>query len=312
MKLILGSKFAFNLLFGTTALLLTMTLLAQDSTSKSNSDYQLIKIETFPSQIISPRPIEILVPSVSDQNVTFPVLYMFDGQNLFHSFKGWSGELNEGWRVDAVLDRLNRAGSLGQIIVVGIYNAKEKRGAEYMPAKPYDLVQKRIAETTHEWYQSFREFPPESDKQLRFIVEELKPYMDANFRTRKTKEYTFVAGSSMGGLISAYAICEYPDIFGGAACLSTHWSPLDGVFLEYLKDHLPDPASHKLYFDLGTEGLDAGYELYQNKVDSMMIARGFEKDVNWMTREFVGAKHHEDDWHARFHIPLQFLIKPEE
>lgn len=126
MKLILESKFVFNLLFGTTALLLTMTLLALDSASKSNSGYQLITIDTFPSQIISPRPIEILVPSLSDQNATFPVLYMFDGQNLFHSFKGWSGELNEGWRVDAVIDRLNRAGSFEQIIVVGIYKCKRK------------------------------------------------------------------------------------------------------------------------------------------------------------------------------------------
>ena len=65
-------------------------------------------------------------------------------------------------------------------------------------------------------------------------MKELKPYIDANYKTDRGK-LTFLAGASMGGLISAYAISEYPNIFGGAACLSTHWPALDGVFIEYLK-----------------------------------------------------------------------------
>ena len=112
----------------------------------------------------------------------------------------------------------------------------------------------------------------------------------------------------MGGLISAYAICEYPEVFGGAACFSTHWPPLEGVFLEYLKENLPDPSTHKIYFDYGTEGLDAEYEAFQKIADAAMEKRGFIKDKNWKTIKFEGHTHHEKDWHRRFHIPMEFLL----
>jgi predicted alpha/beta superfamily hydrolase len=67
-------------------------------------------------------------------------------------------------------------------------------------------------------------------------------------------------GSSAGALISAYAMAEYPNIFGGAGGISTHWPVGDGIVIDYLKNHLPDPGTHKFYFDFGTETLDAGYE----------------------------------------------------
>jgi predicted alpha/beta superfamily hydrolase len=193
-------------------------------------------------------------------------------------------------------------------MVVGIFNGQEKRGSEYMPEKPKELVKKRIEETTHDWYKHYKEIPPESDNHLRFIVEELKPFIDANFKTKSDRAHTYVGGSSMGSLISAYAICEYPKIFGGAACFSTHWPPLEGVFLEYIKENLPDPATHKIWFDHGTEELDAEYEPYQNIADEAMKARGYEYGKNWITKKFEGAKHHEDDWNARFHLPMEFLM----
>jgi predicted alpha/beta superfamily hydrolase len=209
--------------------------------------------------------------------------------------------------VDDVLDSLNEAGAVPEIIVVGIFNSP-KRMSEYMPAKPAELVQQRIAETDHEWYRHYKTDPPQSDEQLKFIVEELKPYIDTHLKTKKDPANTYIAGASMGGLISAYAICEYPEVFGGAACFSTHWPPLEGSFLEYIKYNLPDPATHKIYFDYGTEGLDGEYEPYQEIVDEAMEARGYEKNLNWMTLKFGGAKHHQDDWHARFHIPMEFLL----
>ncbi len=92
------------------------------------------------------------------------------------------------------------------------------------------------------------------------MVNELKPFIDSNFATLGDQSNTFVAGSSMGGLISLYAVCEYPDVFGGAACLSTHWpgvfnsehNPIPAAFIRYLESHLPSPVNHKLYFDYGT------------------------------------------------------------
>ena len=280
-----------------------------DNFRRMGRNYATVRIDSFPSKFVDPRPVEVLVPVNIHHDETFPVLYMFDGQNIFHSFRGWGGEENKGWRVTSVLDSLNEVGTVPKMIVVGIFNNQEKRGAEYMPAKPKDLLQQRIAETDHEWYKSFQTSPPESDEQLKFIVEELKPYIDANFKTKPDQANTFVAGASMGGLISAYAICEYPEVIGGAACFSTHWPPLDGVFLEYIKENLPDPANHKIYFDHGTEGLDAEYEPFQQIADAAMLARGYEKGKNWITLKAEGAKHHEDDWHARLHIPLEFLLK---
>lgn len=262
----------------------------------------------FPSQYVSPRHVEVWLPEKYEQLDALPVLYMFDGQNIFHPFQGWGGEFNPGWRVNAVLDSLNKAGSAPEIMVVGIHNSGA-RMAEYMPEKPRELVAQRIAETDHDWYKVFKTDPPRSDNQLKFIVEELKPFIDAHFKTKKDRANTFIAGSSMGGLMSAYAICEYPDVFGGAACFSTHWPPLDGVFLEYIKANLPDPATHKIYFDFGTEGLDGEYEPFQLIADEAMQSRGYEKGKNWKTLKFEGGRHYEEDWHARFHIPMAFLLR---
>ena len=295
-----------------TILLACQTNPQERASEKGNSKpednrYKTVMIDSFASEYAGIRKIEILIPKENEAGERFPVLYMWDGQNLFSGFEGWGGEWNKGWRVPEVLDSLNDAGTIPQIIVVGIHNTSS-RMAEYMPQKPYDLVNQRVAETTHDWDQSFKKDPPDSDKILKFLVEELKPYIDGNFETKPDQASTFIAGSSMGGLISAYAICEYPEVFGGAACFSTHWVPLGGVFLEYLKENLPDPANHKIYFDHGTEDLDGEYEPFQKLADQAMEARGFTRDDNWITRKFEGAKHHEDDWHGRFYIPIEFLL----
>ncbi|MEM7369185.1 MAG: sulfatase-like hydrolase/transferase [Bacteroidota bacterium] len=274
---------------------------------RKSRHYATEKVDNFPSQHISSRTIEVLIPTNVQHDARFPVLYMFDGQNIFHSFKGWGGEMNKGWRVPKVLDSLSSQSSIPQMIVVGIYNSP-KRMSEYMPAKPKQLLSDRIASTDHKRYMAFKTDPPQSDEQLRFIVEELKPYIDTHYKTLPDQANTFIAGSSMGGLISAYAICEYPEVFGGAACFSTHWLPLDGVFLEYFNTHLPDPATHKLYFDFGTEGLDREYEPFQTIADAALEARGYQTNKNWITRTYPGAKHHEDDWHARLHVPIEFFF----
>jgi predicted alpha/beta superfamily hydrolase len=107
------------------------------------------------------------------------------------------------------------------------------------------------------------------------MVEELKPYIDAHFRTLPDVSNTFIMGSSMGGLISLYALCEYPQVFFGAGCVSTHFPIGRGITLKYLQDHLPDPETHKFYFDYGTKTLDRTYETYQNKADKILKDNGF-------------------------------------
>lgn len=288
----------------------TATSLEQAPNSTYAQSYLLYK--NFPSQHVASRNIEIWLPEEYDQTEALPVIYMFDGQNIFHGTKGWSGAYNRGWEVDEKLDSLIKEKIIPPVIVVGIFNTGRQRQSEYMPAKPAALVERRIDETQHDWDQIFKEIPPQSDAFLKFITTELKPFVDSHYKTKPDRANTYVAGSSFGGMISAYAICEYPEIIGGAACFSTHWIPMEGVFLEYIKSNLPDPATHKIYFDYGTEGLDAEYEPFQLIADLAMQEKGFEKNKNWMTVKYEGATHHEKSWRSRFHIPMQFLLKEDK
>ncbi|MEL6194883.1 MAG: esterase, partial [Bacteroidota bacterium] len=112
-----------------------------------------------------------------------------------------------------------------------------------------------------------------------------------------------------------YAICEYPQVFGGAACLSTHWvgtfevenNPIPTAFVDYLAENLPEPGQNKIYFDYGTETLDALYEPFQLQVDSVMKLKGYTA-TNWSTQKFPGENHSEIAWAKRLHIPLTFLL----
>ena len=127
---------------------------------------------------------------------------------------------------------------------------------------------------------------------------------------------TFIAGSSMGGLISMYGLCEYPNVFGGAACLSTHWpgtfssenNPIPEAFKNYLQSKLKKIKKNKIYFDYGNQTLDAMYPPLQQKVDEMMKANGLTEN-NWITKYFPGKDHSEKSWAERLHFPLEFLLK---
>ncbi|HJW46870.1 MAG TPA: alpha/beta hydrolase-fold protein, partial [Lysobacter sp.] len=151
-----------------------------------------------------------------------------------------------------------------------------------------------------------------SDDYLKFVVTELKPFIDATYRTRKGRDDTFVMGSSMGGLISLYAVAEYPEVFGGAGAVSTHWPIGDGIVIDWLGAHLPSPRNHRIYYDFGTATLDAQYEPYQRRMDALMPAHGYVEGRNWTTRKFEGAEHSERAWRARVDVPLVFLLGPQE
>lgn len=149
------------------------------------------------------------------------------------------------------------------------------------------------------------------------MVNELKPFIDKNFSTNKIAKYIFIAGSSMGGLITIYALCKYPKVFGGAACLSTHWpkifkadNPFPKAMQAYLKVNLPVAKNHKIYFDYGTETLDVMYEPFQLQVDSIMQSKLYSfKNNDWITQKFEGENHSEVAWRKRLNIPILFLLK---
>ncbi len=284
-----------------------------------NTSYGTVQsYSSFPSQYVEPRQIDVwLPPNYSSEN-QYTVLYMHDGQMLFDSTQTWN---HQEWGVDETMAKLQKNSYEVNCIVVGVWNTGPARHSEYFPQKPFEQLPQHfqdsllnIAKRNPQSY-LFSKYI-QSDNYLRFLTSELKPFIDSTYSTLKKTQNTLIAGSSMGGLISMYAVCEYPDVFGGAACLSTHWpgtstvtnNPIPTAFLNYLRNHLPSPENHRFYFDFGTETLDALYEPFQVQADEILRNKGYNPQ-NWITQKWEGADHSERAWKARLITPFQFLLE---
>ena len=300
-----------------TSLLLTLTLpgMAQNLLPAVLSG-KIERVEQFQSKYVTVRNIDIWLPEGYPGAGKYAVLYMHDGQMLYDPSQTWN---QQAWDIDDVAGQLMANNSVRDVIVVGIWNGGQTRHQDYFPQKPFERLMQIEKDTVIAQLQRAGRtkdiFWPQSDDYLKFIVKELKPYIDRTYATHTDRQNTFIAGSSMGGLISLYALCEYPKIFGGAACISTHWvgtfslenNPIPQAFLSYLDAKLPTPNHHKLYFDCGDQTLDALYPEIQAKVDALMKSKGYS-DRNWITRYFPGEDHSERAWKKRLHIPLEFLL----
>jgi len=277
----------------------------------------IVDLGIVKSQYTDPRRVVIwLPPSYSRRGTKHAVLYMHDGQNLFD--KATAGYGME-WEIDEHLSKLIADRKVRPTIVVGIWNTP-KRLQEYVPSKAFTSLPSEYRDKVRALYGG----DPLSDGYLKFIVRELRPMIDARFNVKTDRANTFIMGSSMGSLISLYAIDEYPQIFGGAGMMSTHWplsfapdgkaisqedyETVSSAFERYLRPALPDPRTHKLYFDHGTETLDAIYKQYQDRVDAVVAKRGYRQGVNWLTRNYPGQKHNEISWASRVDVPLTFLL----
>jgi predicted alpha/beta superfamily hydrolase len=264
------------------------------------------RLEKFESKHVASRYVDVwLPPSYSlpkAKRRRYPVIYVHDGQNLFDPASSFIGV---DWGIDETMTRLIGEKTIPEAIIVAIWNTS-KRLSEYMPQKP--LEQLAEADLDAMFKPVRRE--PLGDAYLRYLVTELKPAIDAHYRTLPDRAHTSLMGSSLGGLISLYAVCEYPDVFGGAACLSTAWQVANGVTVRELKKSLPDPRTHRLYFDFGTGTNDGSIEPFQQQVDALLKESGYTNGVNWVTQKFPGEEHSERAWRKRVHLPLQFLLNP--
>lgn len=270
------------------------------------------KHDGFASRFVAPRNVHVWLPPSYEKETSrrYPVLFANDGQNQFDPKTSFLGV---DWALDETMTRLVTEGKVREAIVVAVWNTP-KRAQEYVPQKALlsALGTPREAAVSNAVRGIGMELNKEdwrlSDAYLKFLVLELKPFIDREYRTLTNRPDTFIMGSSAGAMISLYAASEYPNVFGGAACLSTHWPLGDGLLIDYFKDRLPDPATHKIYFDFGTETLDKGYEPYQLKMDVEMEKRGYRSGVNWLTRKFEGDEHSEKAWRKRVYVPLEFLL----
>ena len=280
-----------------------------------NGPGKIVLLEDFKSELVQSRNIHIWFPEGYDPERShgYPVIYMHDGQNLFFPELAYTGIT---WEVATTLTSLINEEAIEPVIVVGIWNTP-LRFQEYMPED--ELIgypEEMKAELKKQNITLL------SDNYTDFIVQELKAFIDKSYNTRIDRESTFIIGSSMGGLISLYSLTRYPDVFGGAGCVSTHWpighdtdsqNMMSDLLVKYFAGRIPAAETHKIYFDYGTHTLDSLYEKHQAKMDKAMMDLGYENgSALWRTIRFDGADHSEDSWRKRFDIIAKFLLSKQD
>lgn len=297
-----------------TCLILFSTLCALSWTINAQQKADFGTLHTyndFKTQYFHTRDVMVWTPEDYDASRKYAVLYMHDGQMLFDKTTSWN---HQSWNVDSVAQAVQKDGRTRPFIVVGINNHPEDRLYDYMPRKALDYIPQ--SDTLLAKYDMNKFI---ADEYLKFIVHELKPFIDKNYSTLCDVNNTFVMGSSMGGLISIYAICEYPDVFGGAGCVSTHvpmvlngsreeapiWSK---ALQDYLFDNLPASNTRFIYMDRGDKTIDEFYIPFQPLVDRVFYDKGWNTE-HFDTQVFPGHAHDEASWKSRLHIPLMFLLK---
>ena len=253
--------------------------------------------ENFQTPGLLDRTIIVYLPTDYDKNPDkkYPVLYMHDGNNLFDARTSFAGE----WEVDETIKKLVANNQMQEIIVVGIYNTKE-RIAEYTP----------VPDPSHGGGQG--------KIYADFVVKTLKPFIDSKYRTLTDREHTGVMGSSLGGLISLYIGQEYPEVFGliGAMSPSVWWSKLQILqsFGDFLQNYQgPKP---KIWLDCGTseetddrdgDGINDMLDDTRNMRD-LLLKNGYVTDVNLGYFEAQYASHSEIAWASRVWRPLVFFF----
>jgi predicted alpha/beta superfamily hydrolase len=219
----------------------------------------------------------------------YPVLYMHDGQNLFDVSTGPYGE----WGIDECLDTLMKQLNY-ELIVVGIDHGAANRLSEY---SPYDFTVNPDSISTWKAKGKGRLY-------LDGLVNELKPYVDKNYRTIKDRENTFIAGSSMGGLISFYAAMDYPDVFSKAGIFSPAFWTIKPNVIEDTKK-----AAMKWKVDLFMiSGKLEGPRYSRDMTDVYSILEPNNKDYIYFEIDPIG-EHNEASWGRRFPDFVKWLNK---
>ena len=291
---------------------------------------RLFRIDRFPSLYVDPRTVDIWLPKglyLTNEEVSLEdsernhssvsVIYMHDGQMLFDSSKTWN---QQEWRVDETLTSLINSGQIEETVVVAVWNNGNKRRAEYAPL-PAILNNLNEPLTESKWEVDASEVV--SDQYVKFLAEELVPYIDRVMNTESAPSARVVMGSSMGGLISLYTHFERPDVFGKVGAISTHWpiispdkfsgpanNPLFHLFTAYITDKLTQEPEVKrsIYFDYGDQTLDAYYPPYQAMVNQIMEMNSTEQ-TQWASYYDTGAAHNEISWANRLDKAILYLLE---
>ncbi len=141
-----------------------------------------------------------------------------------------------------------------------------------------------------------------------FIIHDVKPFIDSNYRTMPDRDHTAVIGSSMGGLISFYLIWRYPQVFSKAGCLSTSLLWNNGALLKEIENFTGQKSEIKIYLDSSGKGSEGRMKPDYEKLKTLLISKGFEegKDVEYFFDQ--DGDHSERSWAKRAWRPLKFLF----
>lgn len=269
---------------------------------------------------VAARPVDVWLPPGYPDAAPYAVAVMFDGQMLFDATVTWN---RQEWRVDETASALQAAGRTRSFIVVGVWNAGAARHAEYFPQQPFDALPAPVRDGLRQGAK--RGDAPlfstdvYSDAFVDWLTSRVLPEVESRYAVSREADDRVLIGASMGGLIATYTLCERPASFGGFGAMSTHWpgifpgaeNPVPPAFFDYLRERLPAPGRHRLYFDHGDATLDAFYPPLQAEVDRIGVARGWAFP-SWRSLAFPGADHSEAAWAARLDGVFTFLLPPRE
>lgn len=240
----------------------------------------------YSPQLDNERDLLVSLPAKYEtRECRYPVIYMHDGQNLFDPAMSFAGS----WNVDVTMAVLGLGGL--EAIVVGIPNMGPERLAEYSPFEHPEVGTRR------------------GDLYLEFLIDTVKPLIDAQYLTLPDRDHTGIVGSSMGGLISLYAFFRHAEAFGFAGVLSPSLWLTESATFAFVEKAVFSPG--RLYLDVGTrEG--ARHVASARRMRDLLEAKGYRLgyDLMWVEEEM--GRHHEAAWARRFQRALPFLVPPAE
>ena len=245
----------------------------------------------FPSRLVAPRDVHVYLPPGYEREKSrrYPVLYLHDGQNIFDA-----ASMGMEWQFDETAETLIRSGRIEPLIVVAVANTDARR-EEYTP-------------TSVEWKRpdgSIEKGGGKSNLYGRFLIEELKPFIDRTYRTRPEAASTAVGGASLGGLVSVWLALEHPRVFGNVLAVSpTVWWD-DFVILEKISA-LPRKTPARVWIDIGSlEGANAVSGA--RRLRDALAEKGWKLGADLEYFEQEGGQHDEISWASRVEGMLTFL-----
>lgn len=253
--------------------------------------------------------VDVLVPD--NLNAHTPVLVMHDGKNLFYSETSTFGAT---WGLlEALEDRAIGGPRIhGKPLIIGVWQKRDSLRLCELGLDEFFSAHPEVLDALEDDFKAMQMpegYTPMGDAYQALIAEKILPSLADTYGIELDPSRTAIAGSSMGGLASLYAIGKYPDVYGTALSYSTHW-PIGGdALIEFLVNHLPAPGKHKIWSDCGTLELDAAYPPFHAKFVEQMLAKGYRFHEDFVHAIYPFTGHNELWWAGRVEHPINFWLE---